>query len=312
MVDTGDIRDSDFGDFGVSYAPAQWMKDLGGYVVDGLVAAGEWVSGAADTIAGLAVSAIGALEAHGADFTFIGEAFDGLGNAAADLFSGDFAGALENADKALGALLDPDGWESIGNAVVGLVGSWGSSTSSSTDIMPPYIYDLEGVSTMDMINLLSKGDTSWLTHQFFDCGLGAGSFDLIPNDIFDLGLVGFKYPYIDEEFPENPYVLKETMYNIIPDGGSAINGGTLLPPICFGISTTPCVTLEEYERTFTFTNGAQFKLYLRIGANSYLDMQNVCNSDTAQLAKDYGCNLQFQFTQTKTTTTVCTYELCPL
>ena len=34
MVDTGDILNSEFGDFSVSYAPAQWMKDVAQFFED--------------------------------------------------------------------------------------------------------------------------------------------------------------------------------------------------------------------------------------------------------------------------------------
>ena len=122
MVDTGDILNSEFGDFSVSYAPAQWMKDVAQFFEDVGKAVGEFVDNAVAAVADFANRAIVAVKQLGKSFSFIGDALGNLGDAIGDLFSGDFAGALDNLGKALGALLDMDNWAAAGAAVLDFLG----------------------------------------------------------------------------------------------------------------------------------------------------------------------------------------------
>ena len=122
MVDTSDIINSKFGDFGVSYAPAQWMKDVGQFFEDVGEAVGEFVDNAIDAVADFANRAITALKVLGESFSFIGDALSNLGDAIGDLFSGDFAGALEDLGDALGLLVDMDNWAAAGDAVLDFFG----------------------------------------------------------------------------------------------------------------------------------------------------------------------------------------------
>ena len=259
MVDTSNILNSDFGDFGVTYETAQWAKDVGKFVEDVGKATVVLVRAAVDAVVDGAKAVIGVLEEHGANFTFIGEAHNDLGNGLADLLTGDFSGALENADKVLGALLDSDNWASIGGAVLSLWDDFGSSTK--TNIWPSMIFVPTAVPP-----------AMFFQHQYLDCGL-PGSY----------------------EFPE-PVVIDVTLPKLMPTAP-----GDPGYPFSMWVSFTHSISL---------TNGAEMQLYFYVGPGAYLDMQTQCNSATARAAKDYGCALQFQFTQTEYR--VCTYELCPL
>ena len=122
MVDTGDILNSEFGDFSVSYAPAQWMKDVAQFFEDAGKAVVQFVENAVAAVKELATLAIAAIKDLVVKFTFIGTALVSFGAAIGDLFSGDFAGALDNLGKALGALLDMDNWAAAGAAVLDFLG----------------------------------------------------------------------------------------------------------------------------------------------------------------------------------------------